>query len=89
MRCGHFCLDYRTNLPYILMNGNELIKTLKKIGKTQGLTVRVDRKRGKGSHFTLYFGNHRTIMKDRTKEIGPGLLKKILFNLGLTREDIE
>jgi mRNA interferase HicA len=71
------------------MTGNELIKTLKKIGKKQGLDVRIDRKRGKGSHFTLYFGNQRTIMKDRTKEIGPGLLKKILNNLGLTQKDIE
>jgi len=71
------------------MNGNELIKILKKAGNKQGLAVRIDRKRGKGSHFTLYFGNKRTIMKDRTKEIGPGLLKKILENLGLKRKDIE
>ena len=71
------------------MNGNELIKILKKLGKERGRTVRIDKKRGKGSHFTLYFGKKRTIMKDRRKEIGPGLLKKILDNLGLTREDIE
>ena len=71
------------------MNGNELIKILKKLGKERGRAVRIDKKRGRGSHFTLYFGIKRTIMKDRTKEIGPGLLKKILDNLGLTREDIE
>jgi mRNA interferase HicA len=62
---------------------------LRKIGEKQGLAVRIAKKRGKGSHFTLYFGNNRTIMKDRTKEIGPGLLKKILDNLGMTKEDIE
>jgi mRNA interferase HicA len=71
------------------MNGNELIKILKKVSNKHGLAVRINRKRGKGSHFTLYFGNKRTIMKDRTKEIGPGLLKKILENLGLKRKDIE
>jgi mRNA interferase HicA len=71
------------------MNGNELIKILKKIGREKGLAVRLDRKRGKGSHFTLYFGVKRTIMKDRTKEIGPGLLNNILANLGLKKEDIE
>ena len=71
------------------MNGNELIKILKKIGREKGLTVSLDRKRGKGSHFTLYFGTKRTIMKNGTKEIGPGLLKKILENLGLKKEDIE
>ena len=71
------------------MNGNELIKILKKIGREKGLAVRLDRKRGKGSHFTLYFGMKRTIMKDRTKEISPGLLNNILANLGLKKEDIE
>ena len=71
------------------MNGNELIKILKKIGREKGLAVRLDRKLGKGSHFTLYFGVKRTIMKDRTKEIGPGLLNNILANLGLKKEDIE
>ena len=71
------------------MNGNELIKILKKIGRKRGLAVRIDRKRGRGSHFTLYFGNRYKIMKDRKKEIGPGLLHTILNNLGLSKEDIE
>jgi mRNA interferase HicA len=71
------------------MTGNELIKRLKKVAKKRDLAFRLDRKRGKGSHFTLYFGKKYTVMKDRTNEIGPGLLKKILDNLGLTREDIK
>jgi len=70
------------------MNGSELIKILRKLGKQRGLTVRIDKKRGRGSHFSLYFGDNRTIMKDRTKEIGSGLLKKLLGNLGLSRDDI-
>ncbi|MGB5885040.1 MAG: hypothetical protein WBG28_13150, partial [Desulfobulbales bacterium] len=64
------------------------IKILRKLGKQRGLTVRIDKKRGRGSHFTLYFGDNRTIMKDRTKEIGSGLLKKLLDNLGVSRDDI-
>ena len=71
------------------MNGNELIKNPRNIGREKGLVVCLDKKRGKGSHFTLYFGVKRTIMKDRTKEIGPGLLNNILANLGLKKEDIE
>jgi mRNA interferase HicA len=47
------------------MNGSELIKILRKIGKKQARAVRIDKKRGKGSHFTLYFGVKHTIMKDR------------------------
>ena len=30
-----------------------------------------------------------TTLKDRKKEIGPGLLKAMLDQLGLTREDLE
>ena len=84
MFCGQIC-----PILFYPMNGNELIKILKKIGREKGLAVRLDRKRGKGSHFTLYFGVKRTIMKDRTKEISPGLLNNILANLGLKKEDIE
>lgn len=47
------------------------------------------RERGKGSHGTLYLGDRYTIMKDRKKEIGPGLLRKMLSNLGLDKSDIE
>ena len=46
------------------------------------------RERGKGSHATLYFGAQLTIMKDRKQEIGPGLLLKMLRDLGLEKTDI-
>jgi mRNA interferase HicA len=44
---------------------------------------------GKGSHGTLYYGARRTILKDPRKEIGPGLLRKILADLGLSPRDLE
>ena len=72
-----------------LMNGNELLKKLKRIGKQNNIAVRFETKRGKGSHGTLYFGRYKTILKDRKKEIGPGLLSKILAELGLGKNDIE
>ena len=71
------------------MNGNELLKRLKKIAKERRLQLQLVRERGKGSHGTLYLGNRYTIMKDRKKEIGPGLLKKILTDLGLDKSNIE
>jgi len=37
----------------------------------------------------LYYGKCFTTVKDRKKEIGPGLLQKMLANLGLRRDDIE
>jgi len=71
------------------MNGNELLKRLRKLARQRGLQVRLVRERGKGSHGTLYLGKRYTIMKDRKKEIGPGLLAKMLHDLGLDKSDIE
>ena len=71
------------------MNGNELLKRLRKIARGRRLQLQLVRERGKGSHGTLYLGDRFTIMKDRKKEIGPGLLKKMLTDLGLDKSDVE
>lgn len=72
----------------IRMNGNELLKKLKGLGKQQGLAVIIEKHHGKGSHSTLYFGNKRTTMKDRKKEIGKGLLNSMLADLGIDKDEI-
>jgi len=46
------------------MKGNEFIKRVKQIGKARNIEVRVDKKRGKGSHVTLYFGDRFTIVRN-------------------------
>ena len=66
------------------MNGNELIKKL----KHYGYNPIFESKRGKGSHGTLRIGSKKTILKDRKKEIGPGLLNQMLKDLGISRNDI-
>ena len=71
------------------MNGNEFLKKLRKIAKERDIRLEFVRERGKGCHGTLCLGDRRTIMKDRKKEIGPGLLGKMLANLGLDKSDIE
>ena len=48
-----------------------------------------DRGHGKGSHGRLYYGERFTTLKDRKKEIGPGLLNAMLAQLGLRRADLE
>jgi hypothetical protein len=40
------------------------------------------------SIYFLYLGDSFTIVKDRKKEIGPGLLASMLADLGLTKEDL-
>ncbi len=65
------------------MNGHEFFKKIKKYGKANNLTVDFVAHEGKGSHGTLYLGGKRTILKDRNKEIGSGLLRSMLADLGI------
>ncbi len=58
-------------------------------GRARGVPVRVDAKRGKGSHVTLYYGARKTIVKDRREDLGAGLLASMLRQLGLDRDEIE
>jgi mRNA interferase HicA len=37
----------------------------------------------------LYYGSRFTTLRDRKKEIGPGLLSAVLRQLGLARHDLE
>ena len=53
------------------------------------IEVRFEARLGKGSHGRLYYGNRFTTVKDRKKEVGPGLLQKMLDDLGLSKTDIE
>ena len=69
------------------MNGNEFLKRLKKLAKTKGLVVRIITRSGKGSHIMVYLGEARTTLKDRTKEIDPGLLSAMLRQLGITKKE--
>ena len=71
------------------MNGNELLKRLRRLARDRNLQLKLVHERGKGSHATLYLGKRFTILKDRNKEIGPGLLLKLLRDLGLEKSDIE
>jgi mRNA interferase HicA len=71
------------------MNGNEFERKIKKLGRKRGIAVLFDRGRGKGSHGRLYYGSRFTTLKDRRKEIGPGLLNAMLAQLGLTKADFE
>ena len=71
------------------MTGHEFETKVRKLGRTRGIVVSFDSGRGKGSHGRLYYGGRFTTMKDRKKEIGPGLLNAMLHQLGLTKKDLE
>ena len=71
------------------MRVGELERKIKKLGRKHGVSVSFDPGRGKGSHGRLYYGDRFTTLKDRKKEIGPGLLAAMLGQLGLTKDDLE
>jgi len=49
----------------------------------------VDRRQGKGSHATLRFDGRKTTVKDLKKEIGLGLLRAMLKDIGLSPRDLD
>ena len=78
---GHYC-------PIIApVNGKEFIERVTALGYRRGVQVRVDAKRGKGSHVMLYHGDRKTVVKDRRKDIGPGLLAAMTRQLELEPGD--
>ncbi len=70
------------------MKGSEFIQRVLKLAKTRGLDARIDRKRGKGSHVTLYYGARRTIVRNPKDELKTGTLHAMLRQLGIGRDEI-
>lgn len=70
------------------MTGEEFIRHIRRLGRDRGVAVRFESRKGKGSHGRLYYGARFTTVKDRRKEMSPGLLVSMLSQLGLSRKDI-
>ena len=69
------------------VKGREFVTRVFELGAERNISVRVDTKRGKGSHATLYYGSRKTVVKDRRKELAPGLLSAMIRQLGLDHRD--
>ena len=70
------------------MTGNELLRRLRRLARRQRLTFLYEGRPGKGGHGRIYFGDRFTTIPALTHEITPGLLTKVLCDLGLTRRDL-
>ena len=70
------------------MNGRQFIARVRKWAKTRNLEVRFVASEGSGSHGTLYAGDRKTTVKDRRKEIGKGLLAKMLADLEIDKDEL-
>ena len=71
------------------MRGNEFIKKIQKLAKKRGIEVKIDSKRGKGSHVTLYFGHSFTIIRNPKDELKTGTLKAMLKQLNITQDEFD
>lgn len=69
------------------MNGRQFIARVRRWARTRDVEVRFWASKGPGSHGTLCAGDRKTTVKDRRKEIGKGLLAKMLSDLGIDRDD--
>jgi mRNA interferase HicA len=72
----------------VYMRGNEFIKRVMEAAKQRGIAARVDAKRGKGSHVTLYYGDRRTIVRNPKDELKTGTWHAMLKQLGLREKDL-
>jgi hypothetical protein len=70
------------------MTGHDFLKRLRRLGKAKGVPVRYDGKPGKGSHGRIYYGAAFATIKDPFKEIGRGLLNKMLADLGIGKDEV-
>ncbi len=70
------------------MRGNGFIKKVLETAKQRGIAARVDAKRGKGSHVTLYYGNRMTIVRNPKDELKTGTYHAMLKQPGLRENDL-
>lgn len=70
------------------MDGSEFFRKVKRKGKRQGVVVYLRPEHGKGSHARLYYGDCFTTLKDRKKEIGPGLYRAMCAQLGIDPREL-
>jgi mRNA interferase HicA len=70
------------------MTGNELLRRLRRLARQRRLAFLYEGRPGKGGHGRVYMGDRLTTIPALTHEITPGLLSKILRDLGLSRRDL-
>ena len=82
MSCeAYYCLGRTTNLLVLVirkelsenprMKGRVFVERGTQLGRENDVPVRLDAKRGKGSHAILYYGDRKCVLKDRSKVLGP------------------
>ena len=71
-----------------MVNGGEFLRKIRKLARREELPYAFTPAEGKGSHGKVYLGSRSTTVKDRSKEIGVGLLKAMCKELGIDPRDL-
>ena len=71
-----------------LVTAGEFLRRLRELARRQGLGYAFVPKKGKGSHGKVYLGSRATIVKDRRKDVGAGLLHRMCKDLGIEPKDL-
>ena len=87
-KCAHLSLTDSGDVAHCRgMNGRQFIARVRRWARSRNLEVRFVASEGAGSHGTLYAGERKTTVKDRKKDIGKGLLAKMLTDLGIDKDE--
>lgn len=70
------------------MRGSEFVKKLKVLGKRLSVEVSFEKRRGKGSHGTLFYGKKFTIIRNTKDELKTGTFNAMLKQLGIKETDL-
>lgn len=70
------------------MKGSEFYKKLRDLGKENDIEVKLEKRRGKGSHSTLFYGKKFTIIRNLKDELKTGTLNAMLKQLGINIDDL-
>lgn len=70
------------------MKGSEFLKKVKKLAKENGIKIELLQRRGKGSHSTLIYGAHFTIIRNLKDELKTGTYNAMLKQLGIDKDKL-
>jgi mRNA interferase HicA len=72
------------------VNGNELLRKLRRLARRRKIQFEFDPGGGTGGHGLIVFGNRRTILRSsRRKELPSGSLRGMLSDLDIDPRDLD
>lgn len=70
------------------MKGSEFVRKITKLAHKTNVLVKMEYRRGKGSHSTLFFGEKFTIIRNLKDELKTGTYKAMLKQLGINEKQL-